>query len=71
MGDVLNNIEEVKELEESFTKAIINAKIITNRMRDGSKSSSMLAKLAIMGKMQRGDGEQNKDKAILSALVIR
>lgn len=61
---------EVKLLFEIFTKGYLNAKIISSRLDDNNKAKSVLARLAIMGTLQK-DIEEMKDKILVPALVVR
>jgi len=47
--EAIKNSNEVRILEEEFTKGLINAKIIASKLDTKNKGMSILAKLAIMG----------------------
>jgi hypothetical protein len=58
----LRDHEDVKMLEECFTKATINSKIITGKARGGeTKGLSMLAKLTILGNIKKDTDPLKKD----------
>jgi hypothetical protein len=68
--DAVQNSYEVKLLEEVFTKGFLSAKIISSRLDENNKAKSAIARLAIMGTLQK-DIEEMRDKILVPALVIR
>ena len=68
--DAVKNSFEVKLLEETFIKGYLCAKIISSRLDESNKGKSMLARLAIMGSMQK-DVEEARDKILIPALIVR
>lgn len=67
--ELLNNTDDVKALEDTFTKAVISAKIIKTRLGQGDKERNILTKLAILGHLQKMD-QQTKEKLQVTSLLI-
>lgn len=58
-------------LEEKFTKALLNARIISGKVKGDSKGMSIMSKLAILGGIKSETDPYKRDKGQISALVIR
>lgn len=54
---MLKDLQDVKLLEECFTKGILNAKIISGKVNGETKGFSMLAKLTIMANIKKDNSE--------------
>ena len=57
--EALKNSYEVKIIEETLTKGLINAKIIASKLDTRNAGASILAKLAIMGNMSKESEEKD------------
>lgn len=69
---LLKDVEDLKMLEECFTKGILNARIIEGKVKGETKGFSMLAKLTIMANIKKDSGDAYKrDKTQIAGLVIR